>query len=185
MSREPDNPKRPGGSEDVDISSLLRGLHASRSERPVVRDRPPGVPAADETIAGKYVVEHVLGMGGMGVVLAARHTQIGQRVAIKFLLGKAATDPNAVGRFLREARAAAALSSEHAAKVHDVGTLPSGEPYLVMEYLSGVDLKQVLRRSGLLGVSDAVGTVLQACEAIAEAHALGIVHRISSRRTCS
>jgi serine/threonine-protein kinase len=176
MSSENGN-RRPPGTEDVEISSLLRGLHASRSQPPQARERPPGVPGPGELIDGKYVVEHVLGTGGMGVVLAARHAQLGQRVAIKFMQGKAARDPNAVGRFLREARAAAALSNEHVAKVHDVGTLETGEPYLIMEYLSGVDLKQVLRRSGPMAVSDAVGAVLQACEGITEAHAMGIVHR--------
>jgi serine/threonine-protein kinase len=98
-------------------------------------------------------------------------------VAIKFMQGKAARDPKAVSRFLREARAVAALSSEHAVKVHDMGTLPSGEPYLVMEYLSGVDLHNVIRRNGPMAVADAVGAVLQACEAVAEAHSIGIVHR--------
>lgn len=138
---------------------------------------PPGVPAPGEMIAAKYEVERVLGVGGMGVVIAARHVHLGQRVAMKFMRGEAARDDNAVGRFLREARAAVALSSEHVARVLDVGTLESGAPYMVMEYLSGVDLAQVLRRDGPMPVSGAVDVVLQACEAIAEAHALGIVHR--------
>jgi eukaryotic-like serine/threonine-protein kinase len=113
----------------------------------------------------------------MGVVLGARHVQLGQRVAIKFMRGEAAHEPSAVSRFLREARAAVALSSEHVAKVLDVGTLATGEPYMVLEYLAGVDLGKVLRSDGPLAVDEAVGTVLQACEAIAEAHVLGIVHR--------
>jgi serine/threonine-protein kinase len=130
-----------------------------------------------EVIAGKYSVEEVLGEGGMGVVLAARHTSLGQRVAIKFLIGQAAADPTAVARFLREARAAAVLSNEHIARVHDVGTLETGEPYLVMEYLAGADLGEILRRLGTIPVPDAVGAVLQACEGLAEAHARGIIHR--------
>jgi serine/threonine-protein kinase len=130
-----------------------------------------------EVIAGKYSVEEVLGEGGMGVVLAARHASLGQRVAIKFLIGQAAVDPTAVARFLREARAAAVLSNEHIARVHDVGTLETGEPYLVMEYLAGADLGEILRRLGTIPVPDAVGAVLQACEGLAEAHARGIIHR--------
>jgi serine/threonine-protein kinase len=113
----------------------------------------------------------------MGVVLAARHTQLGQLVAIKLLQGKAAHETNAVERFLREARAAATLSSEHVARVHDIGTLETGEPYLVMEFLAGVDLGAVIRRDGPMPVPDAVDAVLQACGAVAEAHAAGIIHR--------
>jgi serine/threonine-protein kinase len=165
------------GTTSVSASSLLRGLElAALQSRPSPR-RLPGVPVPGETIAGKYLVEEVLGAGGMGVVLAARHTQLGQRAAIKFMHGKVAADAEAVARFLREARAAAALTSEHVVKVHDVGTLESGEPYLVMEYLAGVDLGQVLRRNGPLPVADAVDAVLQTSEALAEAHSLGMVHR--------
>jgi serine/threonine protein kinase len=135
------------------------------------------VPAPGTIIAEKYEVERVLGAGGMGVVVAARHRQLGQRVAIKFLRAEAIKDGSAVERFLREARASVALSSEHAARILDVGTLEDGAPYMIMEYLPGVDLGQLLRRDGPLAVPLAVGAVLQACEAIAEAHALGIVHR--------
>lgn len=133
-------------------------------------------PASGEVIAGKYEVESLLGVGGMGVVVGARHIQLGQRVAVKFMRA-GATDGQAASRFLREARAAAALSSEHVTRVLDVGTLDTGAPYLVMEYLAGVDLSDVLRKDGPMSASHAVGIVLQACEAIAEAHALGIVHR--------
>ena len=138
---------------------------------------PAGVPSAGELVADKYEVEHVLGSGGMGVVVAARHVQLGRRVAIKFLRGYAADDPNATERFLREARAAVVLTSQHATKVLDVGTTQAGEPYIVMEYLAGMDLTELLRQRGRLGVEDTVDIVLQACEAIAEAHAHGIVHR--------
>lgn len=144
-------------------------------------DRPIGHLGAIATpgtvIAGKYHVERVLGSGGMGVVLAAKHLHLGQRVAIKFMREEAAQEPQAVSRFLREAQAAASLSSEHVTKVLDVGTLESGVPYMVMEFLSGVDLGAVLQQRGPLPIREAVGNVLQACEAIAEAHAVGIVHR--------
>jgi serine/threonine protein kinase len=135
------------------------------------------MPAVGDVIAFKYKVERILGVGGMGVVLAARHMQLGQRVAIKFIRDEGASDASAVSRFLREARSAVALSSEHVTKVLDVGTLESGAPYIVMEYLAGEDLGEALRRDGPMAVPDAIGKVLQACEALAEAHAAGIVHR--------
>jgi len=130
-----------------------------------------------EVLAGKYEVERVLGQGGMGVVVAARHVQLGQRVALKFLLQEACYDEHAVERFLREARAVVQIRGEHVARVSDVGTLESGAPYIVMEYLEGRDLSELLQQRGALPITEAIGYVLQACEAIAQAHALHIVHR--------
>ncbi|HEY3500660.1 MAG TPA: serine/threonine-protein kinase, partial [Polyangiaceae bacterium] len=128
-------------------------------------------------LAGKYEVEHVLGRGGMGLVVAARHLQLHERVAIKFLLPEATAIPEVVARFAREAQAAVRIKSEHVARVTDVGALESGAPYMVMEYLEGADLSVRLERDGALPIELAVEFVLQASEAIAEAHALGIVHR--------
>jgi serine/threonine-protein kinase len=130
-----------------------------------------------QLIAGKYRVQQLLGRGGMGVVMAALHEQLNQRVALKFLTDDAYQQPEAVTRFLREARAAVQIQSEHVARVMDVGTLESGAPYIVMEYLRGLDLKEVSTRRGPLPVSEAIDFVLQACDAVAEAHSLGIVHR--------
>jgi eukaryotic-like serine/threonine-protein kinase len=130
-----------------------------------------------DVIAGKYRVEKVLGTGGMGVVVAARHIQLEERVALKFLLPEALGDQEAVARFIREARAAVRIKSEYIARVTDVGTLENNAPYIVMEYLDGADLAAWLRRRGPLPVQLAVDFVLQACIAVAEAHGLGIVHR--------
>jgi serine/threonine protein kinase len=130
-----------------------------------------------EILAGKYRVERVLGVGGMGVVVAARHLQLDTRVAIKFLLPSMLGNQEAVARFANEARRAVKIQSEHVARVLDVGTLDSGAPYMVMEYLQGADLSAVLRERGPLPVEEAVDYLLQAMEAIAEAHTLGIVHR--------
>lgn len=129
-----------------------------------------------QVLVGKYRVERVLGRGGMGVVVAAHHLQLDEKVAIKFLLPEAEPSAELVARFVREARAAVRIKSEHVARVFDVGELESGEPYMVMEYLEGSDLSNWLRR-GPLAIEQAVEFVLQASEAIAEAHALGIVHR--------
>src|SRR6185369_11157350 len=130
-----------------------------------------------DTLAAKYRVEKVLGVGGMGVVVAAMHTELEERVALKFLLPSVAQKEDVVARFSREARAAAKIKSEHVARVSDVGTMDNGLPYIVMEYLEGGDLGGVLDTSGKLPVGMAVDYILQACEAIAEAHAAGFVHR--------
>ena len=130
-----------------------------------------------DVLAGKYQVERILGVGGMGVVVVAHHIQLDERVALKFLLPSALGNPEAVSRFAREARAAVKIKSEHVASVRDVGELPSGAPYMVMEYLEGDDLSAWLKERGPLPVEQALDFVLQACVAVADAHALGIVHR--------
>jgi serine/threonine-protein kinase len=132
--------------------------------------------AIGDVLAGKYRVDSVLGVGGMGIVVAATHLQLEQKVALKFLLPSAIQSAEAVERFLREARAAVRLKSEHVAKVTDVGTLENGAPYMVMEFLHGADLSHVMAER-TLPVDEGVSYVMQACEAIAEAHSLGIVHR--------
>ena len=134
-------------------------------------------PEPGTTLAGKYVIERVLGVGGMGVVVAARHIDLDQRVAIKYLLPETLANPEIVERFAREARAAAKIKGEHVARVLDVGRFDDGAPFMVLEYLEGEDLSQLLERSGPLPIADAVGYVLEACEALAEAHAAGVVHR--------
>lgn len=127
-------------------------------------------------LAGKYRVERVLGLGGMGMVVAAQHLQLDEKVAIKLQLPSLVQSPEARARFAREARAAVRIKSEYVARVSDVGHLESGAPYMVMEYLEGEDLAEMLSR-GPVPVEQAVEFVLQACEALAEAHALGIIHR--------
>ena len=134
-------------------------------------------PPRDSIIAGKYRVESTLGFGGMGVVLAARHLQLDERVAIKVLRDDVTVDAEHVARFLREAQAAVRLKSEHVARILDVGTLPDGKPYMVMELLEGLDLGRLLQDQGQLARPLAVDLVLQTCDALAEAHAIGIVHR--------
>jgi serine/threonine-protein kinase len=112
----------------------------------------------------------------MGVVVAATHVQLDRRVAIK-LMKMGGGSRVFEERFTREARAAGRLQSQHVAKVLDFGTLESGEPYIVMEYLDGQDVAATLYQRGVMEVGEAVGLILQACDALAEAHALGIVHR--------
>jgi eukaryotic-like serine/threonine-protein kinase len=128
-------------------------------------------------VADKYRIEQVIGAGGMGVVLAARHIHLNQRVAIKFLRGK--PHPELVGRFMREARAAASLNSEYVVRVSDVDTLPSGEPFMVMEYLTGKNLSKVIRGYAAMPmpIFEVADYITQTCRGIGEAHQLGIVHR--------
>jgi serine/threonine-protein kinase len=130
-----------------------------------------------DLVADKYVVESVIGRGGMGVVVAARHHRLDQRVAIKFLDRHMRNQDEAARRFLREARAVANLKSQHVVRVIDTGTLPSGEPYLVMERLEGDDLEGVIHERGPIDASLACDWMAQACESLAEAHAAGLVHR--------
>lgn len=142
-----------------------------------MEENDPALVKEGDLLAGKYRVERVLGAGGMGVVVAARHVQLGQLVAIKFLKREALEQPSAIERFLRESRALASLRNEHVSRVLDVGVLDSGVPYMVMEFLEGRDLAAVLADSGPLDVELATGLVHQACKALAEAHTTGIVHR--------
>ncbi len=139
---------------------------------------------ADETsvkpgdlLGGKYRVERVLGAGGMGIVVAARHVELDTRFALKLMRTSAVRDADSVERFVREARAAVRLKGEHCVHVVDVGKLDDGAPYIVMELLVGRDLAALVAYEGARSATEAVDYILQACEGIAEAHALGIVHR--------
>lgn len=127
-------------------------------------------------IGHKYEVVRTLGNGGMGTVVAARDTMLNQVVAVKVMHEAMAADADHVERFLREGRAAALLKSEHTTRVYDVGRMPSGAPFLVMEYLDGQDL-EVIGGSKIFTVDEVVDYLLQACAAISEAHKTGLVHR--------
>ncbi|MCC6647964.1 MAG: serine/threonine protein kinase [Polyangiaceae bacterium] len=128
-------------------------------------------------IAGKYRVDGVLGRGGFGVVVAATHLALRQPVAIKILLPTVARAGDAGLRLQREAQAASRLRGEHTARVLDFGALEDGSTFMVMERLHGQDLAQIIRERSPIPLPLAIEFVLQACEALAEAHALGIVHR--------
>lgn len=130
-----------------------------------------------EVVADKYVVESTLGIGGMGVVVAARDRLLDRPVAIKFLLPKLVGSETAVQRFTREARAATRITSEHVVRLLEIEKLPDGTPFFVMEYLEGSDLRALLRERGVLSPSLAVDYVLQAAQAVAEGHVKGVVHR--------
>ncbi|WP_437283247.1 protein kinase [Sorangium sp. So ce375] len=173
----PPHPRRPASSRQ---KRCERGYSVRMEVGPSEPDAPAstaGIPAIGEVFAQKYRLERSLGRGAMGAIFAAEHVSLRQRVAVKFLLPHAMTLPGASARFLREARAAAAIRSEHVARVIDVGTAELGIPYLVMEYLRGRDLQKESEARGPLPVSEAVDYVIQGCEAVAEAHVRGIIHR--------
>jgi eukaryotic-like serine/threonine-protein kinase len=129
-----------------------------------------------DVIAQKYRIDRLLGKGGMGEVFAARHVELNKLVALKVMRPDMTKDPDAVRRFAREAKAAAALRSEHAVRILDVGRLDEKIPYIVMEHLDGHDLGS-LAPGETLPIIDAVRYVRQACDALADAHAVGIIHR--------
>jgi eukaryotic-like serine/threonine-protein kinase len=133
--------------------------------------------AVGQVLSGRFRVEHVIGVGSMGVVLAAKHLELDERVAIKFIRAEMQQVPGVLSRFAREAKAAVSIKSEHVAQVFDVGTAEGIGPYIVMEYLEGCDLAQVLEMEGRLPIRRAVHYVMQACEALAVAHSAGITHR--------
>ena len=128
------------------------------------------------TVAGKYVLQGLLGHGGMGAVYEAEHQAIGKKVAIKFVDAEFATEEQVVKRFAREARALSAIESAHIVSVFDAGT-EDGRPYLVMELLRGEDLGQRLRRTRRVPIGEAMHVIAQVLKGLARAHAAGIVHR--------
>src|SRR5437868_6599257 len=132
--------------------------------------------APGDIVAEKYRIDGMLGEGGNGAVFRAMHLVLDRPVAIKVLHPQIATETGSA-RFLREARTLGRLKSDHVADVFDVGELPDGALYLVMELLDGADLADLIAKRGPLPVSEAVAYVLDVCAALAEAHAAGIVHR--------
>ena len=136
-----------------------------------------GLPSSGAMIAGKYLLGEVIGVGGMGVVLAGEHVELQQPVAVKLLLPRVALYPGARDRFVREARAAARIPGEHAVRILDVGTTEDGVAYMTMERLEGSDLSALLQQRGQLPATEAVDFVLQAIEGVSAAHAVGVVHR--------
>ena len=139
------------------------------------RSAPPLL-AKGTLVAGRYRIDECIAWGGMGVVYACEHVELGRRLALKFLRPDLASDGEAATRFLDEARMAANLKSEHVVHVVDFGH-HDGLPYMVLEYLEGVDLWAVVDERGVLPVREAVDYLVQACAGLAEVHAAGIVHR--------
>ncbi|MBW2457641.1 MAG: protein kinase, partial [Deltaproteobacteria bacterium] len=171
--------RRPGRGPSIEALCYPGPIEVQQPDSPP--DSAPstatGGLAKGDTIADRYVVEHAIGSGGMGEVVAARPIDGGQRVAVKVMLSRDGDDEGLSRRFLREARTIAAIDSPHVARLIDTGSLDDGRPFLVLELLEGEGLEEVIRQRAPLPIDEAVGLVLQACEGVAEAHARGIVHR--------
>ena len=133
--------------------------------------------APGTVVSGKYRIDRVIGVGGMGVVMEAWHLDFDERIAIKFLSPALCTNHEAVARFEREARVLFKIKSPHVCRVLDIGRLPGGSPFLVLEFLEGEDLANRLTHRKASPIQDAIDWTVQACDAVAEAHARGIVHR--------
>jgi serine/threonine-protein kinase len=142
-------------------------------------------PQEGEVLDGKYRVEKLLGEGGMGAVAKATHLIRRAPVALKFMSPAVLALQGAVERFVNEGVAASQIDSDHVVKVFDVGRLPSGAPYLVMEFLPGQDLAQILEREGgRLSIPRAVHFTIQILRALQTAHAAGIIHRDMKPSNC-
>jgi serine/threonine-protein kinase len=154
-------------------------LAASPSSMARSTARQRGLPVeVGEVINGKYRVDGILGEGGVGIVVVAQHLELDEKVALKFLKPNALGDLGLVARFAREAKAAVSIKSEHVARILDVGTMgPARIPFIVMEYLDGTDLRTAGKTRGVFSTADTAEYSLHVCEALAMAHANGIVHR--------
>jgi serine/threonine-protein kinase len=129
------------------------------------------------SVLGKYHIDRLIGRGGMGAVFQATNASIGKRVALKFLGAETSKDADAAVRFQREAEAASLAESPHIVQIFDSGRSERGLPFLVMELLTGEDLRARLRREGRLDVEGTVRIAVQVLKALRQAHAAGIVHR--------
>src|SRR5438128_9715407 len=136
-----------------------------------------GDPLLGQTLAGKYKIEKLIKRGGMGAVYRGKHVLMDKTVAIKVLRPSLAADHEVVTRFSREAKAASRISHPHAVSVTDFGEAENGVVFLVMEYLDGRTLKEIIRSEGALALDRIVEIVRQVAGALDAAHGQGVVHR--------
>jgi len=140
------------------------------------------IPIRNDSLIGsyfaeKYLIDSEIGRGGMSVVYKARHELMDRTVAIKMLQGQLVNDQNSILRFHQEAKAASCLTHPNVITVYDSGTAPNGQPYLVMDYLVGDSLSDLIRRDNHLEVTRTLTIFIQACEALEHAHQKGVLHR--------
>src|SRR6266576_4389471 len=134
-------------------------------------------PLVGQTLAGKYSIEKLIKRGGMGAVYLGKHVLMDKTVAIKVLHPSLALDDDVVARFSREAKAASRISHSHAVRVNDFGESENGVVFLVMEYLDGRTLKEIIKSEGPMALDRVVEIVRQVAGALDAAHQQGVVHR--------
>jgi eukaryotic-like serine/threonine-protein kinase len=158
-------------------AALMGGPPVERFSNDVEHDERSPDAYLGTVLGERYAVETVIGEGGMGRVYLARHRLIDKQVAIKILHVELARDKEAVGRFVREAKAASSIGNPHIVDVSDFGETPDGSTYFVMEYLDGVTLADLLDAEGVLPPKLTIHLGRQMCDGLAAAHAQGIIHR--------
>jgi len=156
----------------VATDTRIQGAKTQSTGRPGSADK-----LIDTLVDGKYRVEKKLGEGAMGVVYAGTHVGLGRPIALKTLKQELSTEPSLLDRFEQEARAASAIGHPNIVQVFDLGSLPGGGRYMVMEYLSGSDLGTTLSDAGPLPLNRVVPIFEQLLSALGAAHERGIVHR--------
>ncbi|MBS1952971.1 MAG: serine/threonine protein kinase [Cyanobacteria bacterium SZAS-4] len=134
-------------------------------------------PLLGTTLAGNYEIQEVIGHGGMGVVYKARHALMDRIVAIKMLQAQLISDSMSVKRFQQESQSASRISHPNVITVYDFGISPSGQPFIVMDYLQGISLADVIKDEGQIGVERSIKILAQACDALDHAHKMGVLHR--------
>lgn len=173
-------------SVDFELNAKLNRLASQQLQ---VRATPLSADEAAETaafaignvqpggrVAGRFVIERLLGSGGMGAVYQARDEQLGEMVALKVIAGSALLDPGAADRFRREASAARRISHPNVVRIHDIGE-EQGVLFMSMEYIAGDSLSALLERHGTLPIPQLRDVVAQVCAGLAAAHEAGVVHR--------
>jgi serine/threonine protein kinase len=173
----------PGISEDLKVVAHLRGFHGmsemtnESGSSETHSTRLPNIPNTPNIQIERYKVLELLGQGGMGIILKARHTQLDKLVAIKVLSASLLVDDTSVKRFEQEARAGSQLTHPNLINVFDYGVTPEREPYLVMEFVDGESLQEVLSRQLRLSISEFLLVFEQVARGLQYIHKHGIVHR--------
>jgi len=166
-------PTRPGTSSVPGVAAPARAPA-----------KPPAPIGPGSLIDGRYQLEQPLGSGGMSTVYRGTHARTGGKLAIKLLDPRLSGKADMQQRCLAEARAMMDISSNHVVRAYDVGQTPSGQVYIVMEYLEGEDLDHMLQREGPLQWHRLAGIAIQICSGLSSAHAKGTYHRDIKPQNC-